>query len=63
MESAFELEDISLNEISTKPQYIRSFGKYDGIFARCYNPTVGKLNQNVSIGYYILLFHMCRLEL
>ena len=43
MESAFELEDISLNEVSTKPQYIRSFGKYDGIFARCYNPTVGKI--------------------
>ena len=49
MESAFELEDISLNEISTKPQYIRSFGKYDGIFARCYNPTVGKFNQNIRL--------------
>ena len=49
MESAFELEDISLNEISTKPQYIRSFGKYDGIFARCYNPTVGKFNQNMRL--------------
>ena len=41
MESAFDLEDISLNEISTKPQYVRSFGKYEGPFARWYNPTVG----------------------
>ena len=51
MESAFELEDISLNETSTKPQYIRSFGKYEGIFARCYNPTVGKGKQFINIGF------------
>ncbi len=59
LESAFELEDIALNEVSTKATYVRSFGKYDGIFARCYNPTTGESSVVFFIFLLILYEFIC----
>ena len=42
LEKAFDLEDIALNEVSAQRKYVRSFGKYEGVLQKCYNPTVGK---------------------
>lgn len=42
MEEACEHEDIALNEVSTQRSYVRSFGRYDGPFQKCYNATIGK---------------------
>lgn len=40
VEKAFNLEDVSLNEASSKHVFVRSFGSYSGIWKAVYSPTV-----------------------
>ena len=43
MNKIVELEDMEVNETSSRHHFVRTSGRYDGWFNRCYTPTVGKL--------------------